>query len=60
MQVVALGLLLLLLPLPLPPTLMLVVVIVLIFLLGWPFEWPAIVLIFLPTGILGRPEVEKV
>src|SRR6185295_10914246 len=34
--------------LPLPPTAMLVVVIVLIFLLGWPFEWPAIVLVFLP------------
>lgn len=32
----------------LPPTLMLVVVLVLIFLLGWPFEWPAIVLVFLP------------
>jgi uncharacterized ion transporter superfamily protein YfcC len=32
----------------LPPTLMLIVVIVLIFLLGWPFEWPAIVLVFLP------------
>jgi len=36
------------LALPLPPTLMLIVVIVLIFLLGWPFEWPAIVLVFLP------------
>jgi len=32
----------------LPPTLMLVMVLVLIFLLGWPFEWPAIVLVFLP------------
>ncbi|MEX2199008.1 MAG: TRAP transporter large permease subunit, partial [Burkholderiales bacterium] len=29
------------------PVLMLVVVLVLIFLLGWPFEWPAIVLVFL-------------
>jgi uncharacterized membrane protein len=27
---------------------MLILVIVLIFLLGWPFEWPAIVLVFLP------------
>jgi tripartite ATP-independent transporter DctM subunit len=30
------------------PTLMLAMVLVLIFLLGWPFEWPAIVLVFLP------------
>jgi tripartite ATP-independent transporter DctM subunit len=37
-----------LLSLQLPPTLMLVMVLVLIFLLGWPFEWPAIVLVFLP------------
>jgi TRAP-type mannitol/chloroaromatic compound transport system permease large subunit len=36
------------LALPLPPLVMLVLVIVLIFLLGWPFEWPAIVLVFLP------------
>ena len=36
------------LALPLPPLLMLVAVILLIFLLGWPFEWPAIVLVFLP------------
>jgi tripartite ATP-independent transporter DctM subunit len=36
------------LALPFPPTVMLIVVIVLIFLLGWPFEWPAIVLVFLP------------
>jgi tripartite ATP-independent transporter DctM subunit len=34
--------------LPLPPLVMLVAVIFLIFLLGWPFEWPAIVLVFLP------------
>jgi TRAP-type mannitol/chloroaromatic compound transport system permease large subunit len=27
---------------------MLVVVLFLIFLLGWPFEWPAIILVFLP------------
>jgi tripartite ATP-independent transporter DctM subunit len=32
----------------LPPTLMLAMVLVLIFLLGWPFEWPAIILVFLP------------
>jgi tripartite ATP-independent transporter DctM subunit len=32
----------------LPPMLMLVMVLVLIFLLGWPFEWPAIILVFLP------------
>jgi tripartite ATP-independent transporter DctM subunit len=37
-----------LLSLQLPPMLMLVVVLILIFLLGWPFEWPAIVLVFLP------------
>ncbi|MGZ8212741.1 MAG: TRAP transporter large permease [Burkholderiales bacterium] len=36
------------LALPLPPTAMLLLVIVLIFVLGWPFEWPAIVLVFLP------------
>jgi len=36
------------LALPLPPIAMLVMVIFLIFLLGWPFEWPAIVLVFLP------------
>ena len=27
---------------------MLVMVVVLIFLLGWPFEWPAVILVFLP------------
>ena len=37
-----------LLALPLPPVVMLLMVIVLIFLLGWPFEWPAIILVFLP------------
>ena len=37
-----------LLALPLPPMLMLIMVLVLIFLLGWPFEWPAIILVFLP------------
>jgi tripartite ATP-independent transporter DctM subunit len=37
-----------LIALPLPPIAMLVMVIFLIFLLGWPFEWPAIILVFLP------------
>ena len=37
-----------LLGLPIPPVLMLIVVLVLIFLLGWPFEWPAVILVFLP------------
>jgi tripartite ATP-independent transporter DctM subunit len=36
------------LALPLSPVMMLIVVIFLIFLLGWPFEWPAIILVFLP------------
>jgi tripartite ATP-independent transporter DctM subunit len=37
-----------LLALPLPPFAMLLLVMALIFLLGWPFEWPAIILVFLP------------
>ncbi len=37
-----------LLGLPIPPVMMLIVVLVLIFLLGWPFEWPAVILVFLP------------
>ena len=37
-----------LLALPLPPMMMLLLVLALIFLLGWPFEWPAIILVFLP------------
>jgi tripartite ATP-independent transporter DctM subunit len=37
-----------LLSLQMPPTVMLIVILFLIFLLGWPFEWPAIVLVFLP------------
>ncbi len=37
-----------LLGLQLPPTMMLILILFLIFLLGWPFEWPAIVLVFLP------------
>src|SRR5512134_3714905 len=36
------------LALPFSPVMMLLVVLVLIFLLGWPFEWPAIILVFLP------------
>jgi tripartite ATP-independent transporter DctM subunit len=36
------------LALPLPPVAMLIAVTFLIFLLGWPFEWPAIILVFLP------------
>jgi tripartite ATP-independent transporter DctM subunit len=36
------------LSLQLPPTVMLILILLLIFLLGWPFEWPAIVLVFLP------------
>jgi tripartite ATP-independent transporter DctM subunit len=34
--------------LPVPPFAMLLLVMVLIFLLGWPFEWPAVILVFLP------------
>jgi TRAP-type mannitol/chloroaromatic compound transport system permease large subunit len=37
-----------LLALPLPPMAMILLILVLIFLLGWPFEWPAIILVFLP------------
>lgn len=37
-----------LLALPLPPFVMLLLIMVLIFLLGWPFEWPAIIYLFLP------------
>ena len=37
-----------LLALPVPPFLMLLIVMALIFLLGWPFEWPAIIYLFLP------------
>src|SRR4051812_3362953 len=33
---------------PVPPIVMLTFVIILLFLLGWPFEWPAIILVFLP------------
>jgi tripartite ATP-independent transporter DctM subunit len=34
--------------LPLPPMGTLLVVMLLIFVLGWPFEWPAIILVFVP------------
>lgn len=34
--------------LPLPPTGTMLVVMLLVFLLGWPFEWPAIVFVFVP------------
>ena len=34
--------------LPLPPLATLSLIVFLIFLLGWPFEWPAIILVFLP------------
>lgn len=37
-----------LLALPLPPLALLALLMLVIFLLGWPLEWPAIVLIFLP------------
>ena len=36
------------LSLPIPPELTLGLIVFLIFLLGWPFEWPAIILVFLP------------
>jgi tripartite ATP-independent transporter DctM subunit len=31
-----------------PPLAMLAIIMVIIFLLGWPFEWPAIILVFVP------------
>ncbi len=37
-----------LLALPFPPLVMLFIMMGLIFLLGWPFEWPVIVLVFIP------------
>ena len=43
------------LALEVPPILMLSLVMVVIFLLGWPFEWPAIVLVFVP---LLQPVIE--
>ena len=38
----------LLVSLPVAPVVMLIIIIALVFLLGWPFEWPAIILVFLP------------
>jgi TRAP-type mannitol/chloroaromatic compound transport system permease large subunit len=34
--------------LPVPPLVTMLLVMAVIFLLGWPFEWPAIVLVFVP------------
>ena len=34
--------------LPVPPFVTLIIVMALIFLLGWPFEWPAIIFVFIP------------
>ena len=34
--------------LPVSPLIMMTMVLFLLFLLGWPFEWPAIILVFLP------------
>jgi len=49
--------------LPVPGIVMLAFVVVLIFLLGWPFEWPAIILVFLPIFYpvvdALRPELSK-
>ena len=45
-----------LLQLPLPDTGKLLLVMALIFVLGWPFEWPAIILVFLPIFL---PVIEK-
>jgi tripartite ATP-independent transporter DctM subunit len=42
--------------LPLPDTGKLLLVMALIFVLGWPFEWPAIILVFLPIFL---PVIEK-
>jgi tripartite ATP-independent transporter DctM subunit len=45
-----------LLSVPLPDLGRLVLVMALVFVLGWPFEWPVIVLVFLPTFL---PVVEQ-
>ena len=42
--------------LPLPDIWKLALIMFLIFVLGWPFEWPAIILVFLPIFL---PVVEK-
>jgi tripartite ATP-independent transporter DctM subunit len=44
-----------LLALELPPVIMLSLIMGVVFLLGWPFEWPAIVLVFVP---LMQPLIE--
>jgi TRAP-type mannitol/chloroaromatic compound transport system permease large subunit len=43
--------------LPLPPLGTLLLVMVVIFLLGWPFEWPAIVFVFVPLLLLFVPAI---
>ena len=45
-----------LLAVPLPDIWKLALIMFLIFMLGWPFEWPAIILVFLPIVL---PVVEK-
>ena len=37
-----------LIALPFPPIGMLLIVMLLIFILGWPFEWPVVILVFVP------------
>lgn len=37
--------------LPVPPMVTLLLIMALIFILGWPFEWPAIILVFLPIFV---------
>lgn len=44
------------LSLAVPPLMMIVILMVVIFILGWPLEWPAIVLIFVP---IFYPVVDK-
>lgn len=48
--------------LSLPPMAMLFLALVIVFLLGWPFEWPAIVLIFLPilTPVMQKVGIDMV
>jgi tripartite ATP-independent transporter DctM subunit len=45
-----------------PPMLMLILVVLLLFLLGWPFEWPAIVLVFVPIfyPVVAALEIDMV
>ena len=42
--------------LPMPDTAKLLMILALVFVLGWPFEWPAIILVFLPIFL---PVIEK-